>query len=428
MHWTHNVIRGAVPALLTVFLACLNPAAFAASDTWNQPGGSHSWNSGANWLSGTQYPDGTGDVAYFTNDITSAQTVTVSPSVTVGGMVIGDANGSHAFTIGLNNTQTINLDNGASANFVNSIASANTILAKLVATGVNQDLTIDVTGTSLSIGTASTSSPMTIDTLTKNGSGDLFLGTAGSTFTDPNVYLNGGRTFIFNTYALPTNSVVTIAAAASLHGGGGRDQAVAEIRGTGMFRDGSSSFMVVGDPAGVPGAGTYIRSGGRLRPGDLTAIGQVGTLFIGEPSAPAVSPRFESGSESYFDIASYTSFDQIDIRRTTTTINGGDVYINFLSGFSPTNGAQFKLFINTSTQGYKDTNGGAIFDNIFDNDGIANPFHGYFQASWGDAPLAAENPGGLNARNIVFTYLIPEPSAAAFVMLSAAALLLRRRS
>lgn len=396
--------------------------AFAASDTWNQPGGTHQWTDGANWLSGTQYPNGSGDVASFTNNITSAQTVGVTGTVAVGTINLGDPNATHSYTLGSTATQIINLDNGASANVINTFAGDNSFIqAKLIATGANQDLTLNVNGASLSIGTASVASPMTIGTFTKNGSGPLFLGSAGSTFGSPNVFLNAGALFIMNNDSLPTNSVVIIGPTGFLHGGGGRNQTVAEIRGTGSFRDGGNSQLIVGNPSGVTKVGTTIAATGRLRPGDLTAVGQIGTLFIGQPSTPAALPQFEIGSESYFDIASYSSFDQIDIQRTTTTINGGDVYINFLSGFAPTNGAQFKLLIDSSTQGFKDGNAGFIFDNVFDNDGTDQK---RFDVIWGAAPLAAENPGGLAAREVVFVY-VPEPSALALV--TATCLLFCRR-
>jgi len=125
-------------------ITCLaSQAVLAASDTWNQPGGTHDWRNNANWLSGTQFPNGSGDVASFTNDITSAQTVTNGSAVTVGTINLGDSAGTiNNFTIGAF-ANTINLDNGASANFISQLAGANTIQAKLVATGANKDLTLN---------------------------------------------------------------------------------------------------------------------------------------------------------------------------------------------------------------------------------------------------------------------------------------------
>src|SRR5438105_5442442 len=53
-----------------------------------------------------------------------------------------------------------------------------------------------------------------------------------------------------------------------------------------------------------------------------------------------------------------SSFDRIDSQRTFTIVNGGDIYLNFLGGFQPTNGATFNLFYDDSTRGYQDPNGG----------------------------------------------------------------------
>lgn len=410
---------------IIAFYLVSSTMAFSASDTWNQPGGTHQWTDPANWLSGVQYPDGGGDVASFTNDITSAQTVSLTQAVTVGTINLGDSAATvFGYTIGAA-TQTNFLDNGASVNVINNLAGTNIILSRLVATGVNQDLTVNISAVSrLTIGTTGTQSPMSIGTFTKLGDGELDLGTQGSTFADPNVYLLGsGRISIFGNDTFPTNSILHLGAGAFVLGGGGRQQSVAEIRGIGIFSGPGNSYFVVGDPASAPSTGVTISDGGRLRPGDTNAIGQIGTLFIGAPSSPAPTPSFQSGSETYLDIASYTSFDKVDIRRTVTTINGGDIYINFLGGFIPTNETQFRLIVNTSTKGMIDGNGGDLFDNIYAvNFGNATNL---WRAEIGDAVLASEDPGGLDGRNVIFTY-IPEPGATA-LFLAASALWLRSR-
>jgi hypothetical protein len=139
----------------------------------------------------------------------------------------------------------------------------------------------------------------------------------------------------------------------------------------------------------------------------------------------------EVGGRYYFDIASYSSFDTIDIPRTTTTVNGGDVIIDLLGSFQPTNNARFTMFTDTSTMGYKDGNGGLLFDNILNADtGSTNFFYpdDRFIAAFGAAPLANENPGGLGGREIVFIYLIPEPAVTGLVSLVVLAYRLRRRS
>lgn len=416
-----RVVRGAVILFLATAVT-----AFSASDTWDQPGGTYQWTDPANWLSGTQYPNGAGDVASFTNDLTSAQTVSLTQAVTVGTINLGDSAGiPFGYTLG-SATRTNSLDNGASASQINNLTGTNVILSRLVATGANPDLTVNVSaGSSLTIGSTGTQSPMTIGTFTKLGNGTLSLGTQGSTFTDPHVYLLGsGNINIYGDDSFPTNSILHLGAGAFVLGGGGRKQSVAEVRGIGTFLGPTTHYFVVGDPASAPSAGVTINAGGRLRPGDTNGIGQIGTLSIGSPAIPATTPSFRSGSETYLDVASYTSFDKIDIPRTVTTILGGDIYINFLGGFIPTNETQFRLIVNTSTKGMIDGNGGNLFDNIYAvNFGNATNL---WRAQIGDAVLASENPGGLDGRNVIFTY-IPEPSTAMIVAVGAL-LVWRRRA
>jgi uncharacterized protein (TIGR03382 family) len=77
-----------------------------------------------------------------------------------------------------------------------------------------------------------------------------------------------------------------------------------------------------------------------------------------------------------------------------------------------------------------DGNGGDVFDNIRNANTLSTNFFyvdDYFRAVIGDAVLATENPGGLDGRNIIFTYYIPEPGVLAFGLLAGAGWLLRRR-
>ena len=407
--------------------------AHAASDTWNQPGGSHTWNSGANWLSGTQYPDGAGDVAYFTNNITSGQTVTISPAVTVGGIVVGDADGSHVFTIGASG-QTLNIDNGGSATTINNITTFNQILANVTATGANKDLIVNVSGSELDFGSSGVDSVLTIHDLTKNGPGILFLWNKNTGFTGSNITFNAGTAFL-DSNALPTNGVVTLGSGSLMAVGGGRSQTLAEVRGLGEIGTGGSQ-LIVGNPTGVTRGEITIASGGRLRPGDVSGPGGIGSLFLGDSGRPS-SPEFEIGSKTYFDLAGYASFDRIDSQRTFTIVNGGDIYLNFLGGFQPTNGAAFNLFYDDSTRGYQDLNGGKVFDNIFNTStGLTNFFYADdgFTATLGGDPTKtsnggpdSEDPSGLGTPFITFTYFIPEPSVTGLLFMSGAALLLRRR-
>ncbi|MHB1158527.1 MAG: hypothetical protein ACYC26_17015 [Phycisphaerales bacterium] len=67
----------------------LASGAQAASDTWNVDANGN-WNVNASWLSGTQYPNGLGDVAMFDFNITAPRTVTLTAPITLGGITFND--------------------------------------------------------------------------------------------------------------------------------------------------------------------------------------------------------------------------------------------------------------------------------------------------------------------------------------------------
>ncbi len=83
----------------------------AASDTWNQlTAGTYSWNVGANWLSGTQFPNGVADVATLGVNFGGAVTVNLNQAITVGSLVLGDT--TTAFS-----AVTLNAGTGGSLTF-----------------------------------------------------------------------------------------------------------------------------------------------------------------------------------------------------------------------------------------------------------------------------------------------------------------------
>ncbi len=101
----------------------------ASPRNWNNSDGQVNWTPAG-------YPDAIGDVANLVNDITLASTVNLNVPITCGTVNVGDANGSHAFTIAPNGGRLI-LDNGGSAAQINQTATSrgDTISAPLLLNG-----------------------------------------------------------------------------------------------------------------------------------------------------------------------------------------------------------------------------------------------------------------------------------------------------
>jgi autotransporter-associated beta strand protein len=76
--------------LLTAVCSMIPQFIQAADDIWNQTtAGTYSWNAATNWFSGTQFPNGIGDVASVTN-IGGTQTINLNQAITVGKLYLGD--------------------------------------------------------------------------------------------------------------------------------------------------------------------------------------------------------------------------------------------------------------------------------------------------------------------------------------------------
>jgi autotransporter-associated beta strand protein len=74
----------------------------ASGDTFHwtpTAGGTHSWNSAANWTPNAAFPDAADAVANVTTDIAGDQTINLNERITLGTLNIGDPNSTNAFTI-----------------------------------------------------------------------------------------------------------------------------------------------------------------------------------------------------------------------------------------------------------------------------------------------------------------------------------------
>jgi fibronectin-binding autotransporter adhesin len=113
--------------------------ALAATDTWNKTaaGTTYSWIDLGNWLSGSSFPNGIGDVANLNIDIVGAQTISLDQVITLGKLNLGDAaSGFSAFTI--------NAGTGGSLVFDMSGGTALLERTTVVATGVNDVINANV--------------------------------------------------------------------------------------------------------------------------------------------------------------------------------------------------------------------------------------------------------------------------------------------
>jgi autotransporter-associated beta strand protein len=105
---------------MAVVLAVLGVGLLHADDAvWNKAAsGTYDWTNVVNWLPETTFPNGAGEAAGITNDITGGQTIQLRQNITVGTLAIGDAAaviGSYGFTVGNNGSETyvLTFDSGA---------------------------------------------------------------------------------------------------------------------------------------------------------------------------------------------------------------------------------------------------------------------------------------------------------------------------
>ncbi|MES2658870.1 MAG: autotransporter-associated beta strand repeat-containing protein [Verrucomicrobiota bacterium] len=112
---------------LALCIAGLSPSARADSAVWNGATGSTQtldWNNTANWTPNTTFPNGVGEVATVTKDLTGGDsTINLNQAITVGSLVLGDTAASNIYRI--NSTTptatpafTLTFDNTGSTNAV----------------------------------------------------------------------------------------------------------------------------------------------------------------------------------------------------------------------------------------------------------------------------------------------------------------------
>jgi len=187
----HSLLNYAAGFALTLCIAGLTTSAQAGSAVWNGATGSAQtldWNNNANWNPNTTFPNGVGEIATITKDLTGGNTtINLNQPVTVGTLLIGDVASSSLYTIASATTPNpaFNLifDNTDSTNAVlTSAPTSGTTRTDLISANVvlEDSLDISVGLNSLQIsGSISEATPG--KGLTKTGTGALYIGLGGST-------------------------------------------------------------------------------------------------------------------------------------------------------------------------------------------------------------------------------------------------------
>ncbi|MEO5913492.1 MAG: autotransporter-associated beta strand repeat-containing protein [Luteolibacter sp.] len=115
----HSRLNSATGLCLTLCIAGLAPSALADSATWNIASGTNlDWSTVANWTPNTTFPNGVGETATVTKDLTAAAGINLSQGITVGTLLLGDTASSASYTIGSTGAFTLTFDNTGSTNAV----------------------------------------------------------------------------------------------------------------------------------------------------------------------------------------------------------------------------------------------------------------------------------------------------------------------
>ena len=186
--------------------AALLPAnrAWAASASWNVDADGANWNANTNWLPNTTFPNGIGEVATITNDITGDRIITLGQNITVGSIILGDPDGSDPYTIGANDashTLTMDVSSGEASITQNAASGGNTFNENIALNDnlriINNSLSQNLTfGINPQIQPISGSSNVIVKGVVPAGQGDynngLVLFNALNSFTGRLIIESGG--------------------------------------------------------------------------------------------------------------------------------------------------------------------------------------------------------------------------------------------
>lgn len=330
---------------------------FFASDKsdWIQgAAGTHYWTNSANW-SQMVYPNWAGASVTITNDRASTQTISVAQTITLGELVVGNTN---TITLAKLTGGAFRFDKGA-------------MNPRIVSTNAALNIYPDVTygsGTALEITNATSASLFGtlggFRDLVKQGAGILVL-YGNNTYTGNFIVAGSGEiqtgngtpaagAVIPNTawLELTNNAIVKI---------GKSDQFFQGVRGIGISYVNNDGSIVIGTNRPVTGNyTTRVVEGGKVSPGFGATVGD---LYLNAWSGAAYKTQIQGG-DIYIDVTGSDSNDRVMFKYGANEIDRGNLHLNFLPGYTPTNGSSWTVMLAASGGTISDTNGAPLFDSI----------------------------------------------------------------
>lgn len=173
-------------------------SSLATTGTWNL-NAAGTWANTSGWVGGV-VPNGVGDVANITADISAARTITINTAITLGTLNLGDSTtGFFAYTLNnVNTTGSLTFDQTGVADAVINVPNVGGGVSNSIASGFilndNLNITTDyvsATVTQMNIGGTVTDG-VGSHSITKNGQGIIAMSNASNSYSGGTV-VNGGR-------------------------------------------------------------------------------------------------------------------------------------------------------------------------------------------------------------------------------------------